>query len=862
MAKNILFWLIAAISFISVSCIHEKADTNVVELNNNWKFKAVDDSLWLPATVPGSVHTDLMNNGVIEAPFYRLNELDVQWVDKKSWEYTTTFDISSAILNRDVVEMIFKGLDTYATVFLNGKEVLVAYNMFISWKVDCKSYLKEGENNLKIVFDSPIEIGLEKREALGFWLPGAENDQSERGGVGDKKTCVFTRKAQYHYGWDWGPRLVSSGIWQPVLLKAWDVAEFNYLHVVQKSLNDKKAEIVLNTKITAVKDAKLSISVQLDNQIVASQSVSLKKGENNLSLPVTIVNPELWWTNGLGEQKLYNIKLQIKDNFNIISDIEENIGLRTLKLIQKHDSVGSSFYFELNGRPVFAKGANYIPQDVFLNRVSESDYEDLIVSAADVNMNMLRVWGGGIYEKDIFYNLCDKYGILVWQDFMFACAMYPGNDEFLSNVEKEAIQNVRRIRNHPCLALWCGDNEILIAWNRWGWQQQSLDRQDSSYLDTIWHAYDTVFHHILPEIVNKYDPQTSYWASSPSAGIGELEDGKSGDRHYWGVWWAKEPFEKYKEEIPRFMSEYGFQSFPEFNSVKKYTLPEDHDIYSEVMKSHQRSSIGNKTIDEYMKRDYRDPKDFEMYLYVNQVLQANGIKTAIEAHRRSMPYCMGSLYWQLNDCWPVASWSGMDYYGNWKAMHYFAKKAFKNILVSPVTDSLNNTEVYIVSDKSEAINGVLMINIISFLGDTLFTETSDVYIPANSSDVFFRRNFDEYVANADQVVLNTRLLSDDGGVMAYNNMYFLPVKDLSLPAPVLKYSIREEDSGFIIDITTENLAKNVFLSFPDIDCMWSDNYFDMLPGERKEVFFIPEKDITTDEILLRTIDKSFRCGFE
>lgn len=846
-----------------MACYHEKVDIDIVELNTNWEFRAVNDSHWLPAIVPGSVHTDLMNNGIIKDPFYRLNELDVQWIDKKNWEYKTNFEIPESVLNRDVIELDFKGLDTYADVFLNGNNILNANNMFINWKVDCKPLLKNGTNTLTIVFKSPIEVGLQKKEALGFWLPGAENDQSQRGGVGDNKTCVFSRKAQYHFGWDWGPRLVSMGIWQPIIIRAWNIADFTDMNIIQKSLSNDKAELLVNADIYSVVATTVNIDIQLDNRIVAAKSIELNKGTNNVSIPIDILYPELWWTNTLGNQKLYNIQLQIKNNFNIISSINKNIGLRTLKLIQTPDSIGSSFYFELNGRPIFAKGANYIPQDVFLNRITNSDYEKTILSAAEANMNMLRVWGGGIYEKDIFYDLCDKYGILVWQDFMFACAMYPGNDDFLHNVEKEAIQNVKRLRNHPCLALWCGDNEMLIAWNRWGWQQQSLDIQDSTYIDTIWHAYDTVFHNILPGIVEKYDQKTSYWASSPSAGIGQLENGKSGDMHYWGVWWAKEPFQKYNEVIPRFMSEYGFQSFPDFNSVKKYTNTKDHDIYSDVMKSHQRSSIGNITIEEYMKRDYRDPKNFEMFLYVNHVLQAEGIKTAIEAHRRNMPLCMGSLYWQLNDCWPVASWSGIDYYGNWKALHYYVKKAFNNVLVSPVTDSLQNTEIYIISDKSKDIKATLLVNIISFNGDTIFSENTDLTIPANTSQSYFHNNFTKLLSefNNRDCFLNTRLISDENRVISENNLYFLPVKDLHLPIPEITYNIKEEKNGYVISLTTKLLAKNVFISILNTDCIYSDNYFDILPGETAEIFFIPKNSTTlnfiNNNILIYTITDSY-----
>nr|MBC8146365.1 glycoside hydrolase family 2 protein [Bacteroidota bacterium] len=582
-SKLLKLVFVAILSVTFFSCNINSPNQFNLELNENWMFKAVDDSIWRSASVPGCVHTDLMNNGIIEDPFYRLNEHNLQWIDKKDWEYKTTFKIDKNVLKKDVVELNFKGLDTYAIVYLNSQLILQADNMFINWELSCKKHLRIGDNVLRIVFQSPINNGLEKRESLGYFLPGAENDQSELGGVGDKKTCVFTRKAQYHYGWDWGPRLVSSGIWQGIELNAWNQAKLTDVNIIQKELTENEAILQSEIEIESVEKTEVNIKISIDSVNVLEQKVSLVEGKNNINIPLKIENPKLWWTNGLGEQKLYNIKIQIADGTKIISSKSKHIGLRTLEVVQNPDSIGKSFYFKLNGHAVFMKGANYIPQDIFLSRVSDEDYENLIKSAVDANFNMLRVWGGGIYEKEIFYNLCDKYGILVWQDFMFACAMYPGNKEFMENVEKEATQNLKRIRNHPCIALWCGDNEILSAWNRWGWKENVLENQGQNIVDTVWKAYENIFHKILPDVVKKYDPQKLYWSSSPSSGFGKLENGKSGDNHYWGVWWAKEPFSKYKEVIPRFMSEYGFQSFPELNSIKKYAKKEDWDIYSEVM---------------------------------------------------------------------------------------------------------------------------------------------------------------------------------------------------------------------------------------------------------------------------------------
>ena len=848
--KIILRILIPLLSLFLMTC-GSKHNFEKQFLHGNWEFKQVTDSVWMPATVPGTIHTDLMNNNIIEDPYYRLNEHDVQWIDKEKWEYKTSFEVDDKYLENETIKLHLDGLDTWATVYLNGKIILNADNMFYQWKVDVKDYLRPGKNKLRIIFHSPINKGLKLREELGYYLPGAENDQSQLGGTGDIKTVVFSRKAQYHFGWDWGPRLVTGGIWQPVYLTAHNNARIEKVHFQTLEIANEEANIQVDTYIESFDDDDVTVAIFMGDAIVAEKTFMVKSGKNTLSLPVIIKNPELWWTNGLGEQHLYNFKVTLNKDNRTIDRAFESIGLRTVELIQEPDETGSSFFFKVNGQPVFMKGANYIPQDIFLPRVEKSDYEHLIKSAAEANFNMLRVWGGGIYEQEIFYDLCDKYGILVWQDFMFACAMYPGNKEFIDNVEKEAIQNVERLRNHPCIALWCGDNEILIAWNRWGWQDQVREKQSEEIIDTIWKAYEDVMHKLLPEVVEKYDPARSYWASSPSSGFGELENGKSGDNHYWGVWWGKEPFEKYEEIIPRFMSEYGFQSFPELNSVKKYALEEDWDIESEVMRSHQRSSIGNVTIKEYMERDYRDPKDFPMFLYVNHVLQAEGIRTAMEAHRRNMPHCMGSLYWQLNDCWPVASWSGIDYYGNWKALHYFAKKAFSEVLVSPDLDTLGNVKIHVVSDRLEPKEAELSWKLMDFEGKIISHLEKKISIPANSAKMVLEIPASELITDSLRAnhLLYVAVKNMEEKILSENILYFDKVKNLDLPDPGLSWSVKKERDYFDITITTERLAKNVFLQENGIEGFFTDNYFDMLPGQSITVTFTSESRLNISDFI-------------
>ena len=842
--------LVAATVFFSCSenKKDQKSELISIEINSEWKFKQADKEEWLPATVPGTVHTDLLNNGKIEDPYYRLNEKKQQWIDKIDWEYQTSFNVGSEIMAKNNISLNFKGLDTYADVYLNDNKILSGDNMFREWEVNCKEFIKEGENSLRVYLTSPIKIGLEKLEANGYPLPAA-NDQSENGGLENKKVSIFTRKAGYHYGWDWGPRLVTSGIWRPVFLKAWDNAKIENLYIVQNNVSEKAAELTARFELFAGQDTELTLTVTTEDKQVAGEVVNVSKGTNTYNVDFTISNPKLWWSNGLGEQHLYNIKGKIYSSDLLLDENKTNIGIRTAKIIQEPDADGNgkSFYLELNGMPVFSKGANYIPNDIFLPRVTPDEYEHIVKSAADANMNMLRVWGGGIYENDIFYDLCDKYGIMVWQDFMFACSMYPGDDHFLQNVKQEATDNVKRLRNHPSVVLWCGNNEIETAWGEyneyagWGWKQ----RYDHDQRKEIWSAYDTLFHHILPEVVNNYTNNTFYWHSSPSAGMGKLAGYQttSGDMHYWGVWHAQHPFSEFQKYIGRFMSEYGFQSFPEFKSVKKYTIESDRDIESEVMTSHQRSGIGNLRIKSYMADDYIIPEDFEQFLYVGQILQAVAIQEAIEAHRRAMPFCMGSLYWQINDCWPVASWSSIDYYGRWKALQFFVRNSNKNVIVSSTTKGENVT-ISVVSDETENIDGELKLKIIDFAGNELWSESIEIEVPQNSSKIYFEKEIKALVVDNDAsgIVLVSEFSNVDNSLDT-DLYYFVKPKDLKLNDPGLNIEVKEEAGKYIIEASSHSLVKNLFLTVDEGYEMFSDNYFDILPCEIITVYYPKNENI-------------------
>ena len=841
----------------------EKPDPNLMvqkEINENWKFSQSGKNEWLPAKVPGTVHTDLLENGKIEDPFYRLNELDLQWIDKVDWEYKTTFTVTDTMMRKDVIEVDFKGLDTYADVFVNGKKVLSADNMFREWNADVKSFLKEGENELHIVFRSPITEGIKKYDAQGYVIPVSDNDLAKIGQVeGGKMVSIYTRKAGYHFGWDWGPRLVTSGIWRPVILKAWDEAKIENLQLIQNKVTNDKATFTAVFEIKAVKNKKANLTIQNEGITLATAAVQLKKGIEKYRVDFEISNPKLWWSNGLGEAHLYNIRGDLNIGGRKVSE-ETRIGIRTLELVREKDNDGTSFYFKLNGHPVFMKGANYIPNDVFLPRVTLENYKTVIETAKLSNNNMLRVWGGGVYEDDVFYDLCDEAGILIWQDFMFACAMFPGDEAFLDNVKHEAIDNVKRLRNHPSIGLWCGNNEILAAWKGWGWQQKE-EAKSKENADKIWQAYVDIFHKILPDVVKEYDSQRSYWSSSPSSGEGIPADLVNGDEHYWGVWWGKEPFQTYATHLPRFMSEYGFQSFPEIATVRKYALPEDYDIFSEVMKSHQRSSIGNGTIDYYMRQEYNKPKDFESFLYVNHVLQAEGIKFGLEGHRRAMPFCMGSLYWQINDVWPVASWSSTDYYQNWKALQYYVKKGFEPVLISPYIDDIK-LKIGIVNDKLEEINAEMKLKLKNFEGKVIWENASLIKLPANSSNVYFDVNKNEfentYRKQLDQIVLIAELVKE-GEVLSKNSFYFKPFKELKIEKPTVEYFITKTGSGFDFELKTDKLAKNVYLQIGDEKGFFSDNYFDVFPNEKVNISL--KTDITEEKLkevlTVRTLEDAF-----
>ncbi|MEP7164179.1 MAG: glycoside hydrolase family 2 protein [Ferruginibacter sp.] len=633
--------LLLLISLISTTL---SAQTIAVNLNNNWQFRNQTEKNWHKAIVPGTIHTDLLANKLIPDPYFRDNENKLQWIGKTNWEYRKVFNVDEKLFSKDRIEMVFDGLDTYADVYLNGKLVLHADNMFRGWNVHVKQILKEKGNELIIRFSSAQnKVDSIANAKLPFTLP--DNPR------------VYARKAQYHFGWDWGPTFVTCGIWKEIRLEGW---------------------------------------------------------------------------NGVKIKPAYTFK---KNN---------------VKLIQQKDSIGTSFYFEKDGKPVYCKGANWIPADMFLPKVKKTDYRKILQSAKDANMNMLRVWGGGVYEADEFYDLCDSLGIMVWQDLMFAGGMIPGDDAFFKNVKEEVKYQVERLGHHPCIVLWCGNNEIDEAWHNWGWQEQfNLHGADSA---RVWNDYKRMFLDSLPNWVNQFDGERPYISSSPMHGWGRKESLTEGDSHYWGLWWGLEDWETFEKKTGRFVSEYGMQAMPNMNTINSFTDPADRHLNSAVIKAHQKATDGFKKIDHYLTRFFIDSARLKKlslsdYTYLSQCMQYYILKNSIAIHRSKFPANMGTLLWQLNDCWPVASWSITDYSRQPKAAWYAVREAYRDDVL-PKKDSLYP-------------------------------------------------------------------------------------KDLTLEKP--DFAIMQ--SGNSIVIRTNTPAKYVALSFEENDAVFSENYFDLLPGITKTITF-------------------------
>ncbi len=819
-------------------------------VNNEWQFQYKGE--WYPATVPGNIHDDLLKNQLIPDPFFGTNEDSVQWVSDSTWTYRLYFDKNCAEENDFGHEqLVFEGLDTYSEIYLNGERIksvdgtAMPNNMFRQWAFDVADKLKDKDNELIVKFLPTAPMDSLGKAVVPFTMPD---------------TRVFTRKAQYQSGWDWGPKLNTCGIWKNVYIRSWKLFKQDNLYVqdTKPTLDsngvwacdvsfDLESEIDGKVKVL-VEYYSTSPADSTAKRELVSKKVKVNKGANKISVPVQIEHPKLWWPNGMGDQNLYafSVKISYKgktyENYSSVNGGMVCHGLRTIALKREKDSIGESFAFVVNGKPCFMRGANWIPATSYPGCLVHPEgndlYYNLLHDAKAVNMNMIRVWGGGLYEDDAFYNYCDQLGLLVWQDFMYACNPYPGDEAFLKNAKIEAKEQVCRLRNHPSVAVWCGNNEVHNGLEDWGWQT-ALNWTDEQNRK-LYQDFNTLFEKILPEVVKEYAHSDVYVSSSPTYGWGHKECCTHGCSHYWGVWWGELPFEIYWEKTGRFMTEYGFQSYPEMATIETFTTEKDRTLDSPALKNHQKHGRGVAIIQQAMKNDfgYTRTDNLSNFAYVSQLVQVEGIAQAIDAHRIQRDRCQGTLYWQLNDCWPVASWSSIDYLGRWKALHYRLKDLYANIALMVHQNADQSLDFYLVNDDLKDMAGTVRYEVLDIHGNGKIAEGTidNASVKTNSTNKVLTLGLDDLkAANPKDVCVKVQFVAA-GKVLAQRVTYFVKPKDLNLTNSDIQMSVNYLEDRFEVTLKSPTLLYGVALTEPSGKMVkWSDNYFDLLPNETKTI---------------------------
>ena len=846
-----------------------------ISLNDGWEIQNSSTKL-IRIDVPRTILEVLTEKGVIPDPFYGMNELQVSWVFEEDWYFIREFSVSDELLLYDQIQLIFHGLDTVTSIFLNEIEIGKTKNMFQRFEFDIKNFIHEGLNKLKVQFHSPTKFVAEMIEQDGIML-----NTGYAGIVG----APYLRKSQYSFGWDWGPKFPDMGIWQPVEIVAWTEVKITSIYIKQNlhfltneitqkitssSLQPTVDSVVIDFDIEldekfssdTLKGLDVEIQILLDSQVISKYSQKLKS--SFFSHQFTLSNPKLWWTVELGEQNLYNLEVKILSpaSSQVLDQKQLKFGIRELQLIRQSDQWGETFYFLLNHVPIFARGANWIPVDSCIPRGKKKGlYEMNIHAAIDANMNFIRVWGGGIYEDDLFYDLCDQLGVLVWQDFPFACAIYPFNDKFIRNVEIEVIQNIKRLRNHASLALWCGNNEIEQLWSLLAFESHLLGKKIHRKFKL---GYQQLFEKKIPLLIEKYDPSRSYWPSSPSNGLkhGKKHTGSFrnlvrsnkasiGDSHFWKVWHQSAPFSAFRKFNSRFMSEYGFESLPPLKTIKTFCPDSDFNFFSAIMENHQKNSAGNAKILKYMKRRFNIPVSFQNQVVLSQITHGEALEYGIEHWRRHRNNfeCMGSLYWQLNDCWPVASWASVDYFGRWKAPHYFVKRSYAPVLIS-IKESKDDVEIWGTNDLQYSVQSAVKWCIKDNLGNIKYQNSVEVNLDPCCSIlidkittkklsisqrelknhvIFYSSQFKGSASQKDRV-FGFRLFKDPKSFPLHNphlDFDILPINGVNME--------KLNASSFQITITAEVIALYVHINMSDYDFVASDNYFSLQPKESRTI---------------------------
>ena len=722
----------------------------VAQINAGWEFHAVavtaaapnaetpdvvlkehpEIATWRAASVPGTVHTDLAAAGVIPPPFVGDNEKRLQWIGLVDWEYRTHITVTAEQMRATHVELVFEGLDTFADVSLNGAPLLTTENMFRAYTTDVQGKLHVGENTLTILFHSPIDTTAPQVAKMPYILPGTGYEPLDKA-HGIYPVGQYQRKAGYHYGWDWGPRFVTSGVFRPIHLDTWTGDRVRSLHVEQTSVTAER--VIATAKVTVEADAAGAGELALtltgpDGSVLPAHTerVTLDRGSNVLEVPLRIDKAALWWPAGYGAQSRYTVTAKVMRGAKTTASATMKTGFRSVELRRRPDQWGTSFEFVINGVPVFAKGANVVPLDSFPPATTDSKERDLLTSTRDANMNMLRIWGGGFYETDSFYDLCDELGLMVWHDFMFGGGMVPGDKAFEDNVKLEAVEQVTRLSDHPAMTLWNGNNEVETAWNHWDGQRDFIASISPDQRERVWQDYVVMFRDILKSSVAEHGNGVPYWPSSPSANFEDVAGNEhNGDMHSWSVWSAGAPPADYTKQTPRFLSEFGFQSLPDLRTMES-VVGANTDLDSPEVANHERFIHGFTRMREYLATNFLPARDFPSTIYLSQLLQAEAIRVAVDHARTNRPETMGTLFWQLDDCWPVASWASLDYFGRWKALQYWARKFYAPITIAPELDDATHTlRVHVVSDERQARAATVHVRVMHFDGTLLATPDAE-----------------------------------------------------------------------------------------------------------------------------------------
>lgn len=799
-------------------------------LSGKFEFQHPETSLWHPAVVPGCIHTDLLRAGLIPDPFFGTNERDLQWIERRDWRYRGHFSVPPELLAHQKLELVFEGLDTLAEISLNGIGLGRTENMFTRHVFEIRRCIQPADNLLEITFRNTLDY----LAAHAAWQPVKERNDP----VGGRSRI---RKEQCQYSWDWGPRFVTCGIWREVFLEGWTEAKIEHLHVAQDHRADGEITVRVKPRLSgATGTEELRAELFLDNMLVAAGAAS---GE----LALTVSDPQRWWPSGQGHQPLYELRVElISAKGHVLDRSRRRLGLRKIELVRDKDREGESFYFRVNGRPIFAKGANWIPDHAFVTECNRTRYLERLQAATDAHMNMIRVWGGGIYEGDTFYDVCDELGLLVWQDFMFACALYPGADEYCAILRPEAEQQVERLHDRACLALWCGNNEIPMI-------PELFDELRGHPLHGA--NYARVFHDLLPEVVARCDGTTPYWPSSPWTApelFGDANASFAGDVHYWKVWHARAPVKSYETLRLRFCSEFGMQSYPSATTAATFCPPAERNVFSPVMESHQKNGGGNATMLHYISQRFRYASGYENLAYLSQLSQAHCMKVGVEHFRWMMPYTMGALYWQLNDCWPVASWSSIEFNGHWKALHHEARRFFAPSLLhlrtdgdvmigryNEITQGIDRYQLCVVHDAPDARSALLVWSLRDFSGEVLSPEeqrpiTLEPRQPKSHGEVCLPESLRGN--RRGQVYLRAELRTDSGEVLSRQNAFFTLPRFLALEDPKLRVSSHvRSDTEWEIELTAASFAPAVELSFGKASPRLSDNWFDLHAGETRRI---------------------------